>query len=1060
MIQNKYIVFITIVTLCICNNCISQNNNFKILSSKNGLNGSIVTSIFQDSKGLVWIGTEEGGLNRFDGRNFTYYTKKNGLPGNLVKSICEDSTGNIWFSLNELGAARFDGKKFTFYSDKNGLSNNKVNFIYCDRQNNIWFCTDSGLTKYDGKNFTYITVKNGLSGNEVYSMLQDHNGSYWFGTRKKGLCRYDGKKFNLFTKENGLSDNSVYCLKEDKKGNIWIGTIIGGVSVYDGKKFRPFKIAPDVDQALILDICEDKHTNVWFATDQFGLIKYAQKQFSRITDANGLASNFILSLCNDYEGKLWIGTAGGGVNILNNEAMIYYGEKNGLFSNSVYFIKKSFNNSLLVFTEKGINNLNDNLLSKFDKINQLNEANIITACADADNGLWLGSSGNGIFHLKAQKNSYVLDKSFAKLGNVSLNNSISKIIVTKNNLVIVASYGDGVFIIHKDSVQHLSSKNYLPTDNILSLHEDKTGNIWIGTYQNGLVKYDGKNFKLFRDKDGLSGNTVQTIVEDDAGNLFFGSDEDGITVLSGEKFKKINSKSGLCSDNITTLYFDSYHCLWIGTNKGANRIRFDSNLNIETNKYFGELQGLKSIEIPLDGIMQDNTGLIWICTNEGLVRYNPKFDYINNAPPKLILNKIQLMYQTLDTAKLGLRINAKTGLPINLVLPYNKNQLTFLFQALSTDLIKYSHKLEGQDNEWSPLSTDNYFTYSGISPGTYTFKVKAVNSDNYWSEKIIEYTFIIQPPWYKTWWFFTCAALSIITGTIGFAQFKTKQLKKQKLLLEQKVDERTVELKDSNDKLSVALTDISDSINYAKRIQNAILPLTAEFSQLLPKSFILFYPRNVVSGDFYWFLDKQDKLFVAAVDCTGHGVPGAFMSMIGSSLLNEIANQNSITNAANVLDQLNLNLRKALKQDREDFESKDGMDLAICIINKKNNAVDYAGARRPILIAEQNKNYALQQIRGDRYSIGGMQLEKDFKFTNHNLQLSRGDRFYIFSDGFVDQFGGEHGKKLTTKRFEQRLASIQSKPITTHLNELQNLLQSWQGKNEQVDDIMVIGIEL
>lgn len=1060
--SNKTPAFLTYLIACIYSYCCyAQNNNIKILSSKNGLNGSIVNSIYQDKKGVIWIGTEEGGLNRFDGRNFTCYTKKNGLPGNLVKAICEDSVGDIWFSLDELGAGRFDGKNFTFYSDKNGLPDNKVNSIYRDREGNIWFCTNTGLARYDGKKFTYITTKDGLPTNEIFCMIQDRIGNYWFGTRKAGVCKYDGKKIDVFTKQNGLSDNSVYCLEEDNNGNLWIGTIVGGVNLFDGKKFRSFKISAGVDEALILDICKDKHNNIWIATDQQGLVKYSQRQFSQITDANGLTSNFILSICNDYEGKLWIGTGGGGINILHNEAMLYYSEKNGLASNSLFTIKRNSSNDLLVLTEKGINIVKENTISKFPELKELKDVTVITANSDQQKGLWLGTRGSGIIYLEAEAGSYIFKRTFSKLGDTPLNNPISKIISTKNDDIIAGSYGDGVFIIKKDSIIHLDINNHLPTNNILTLYEDRSGNIWIGTFQKGLVKYDGKTFKTYDASNGLAGNTVQTITEDNFGNLYFGSDEDGFTVLSKEKFITINSKSGLCSDNITTLYFDSFAYLWVGTNKGANRISFDENFNIKSNKYFGEQQGLKSIEIPNDGITQDKDGLIWMCTNDGLVRYNPLLDYINNAPPKLILNNIQLLYQNLDTAKLGLHIDRKTGLPSTLVLPHNKSQLTFYFQAISIDIVKYSHILEGQDNDWSPLTTENYVTYSNINPGSYTFKVKAINSDGYWSDKIVEYTFTIDPPWYKTWWFYTISVLAVITGTVGFVQFKTKQLKKQKLILEQKVTERTVELKKSNDHLSVALTDISDSINYAKRIQNAILPLTQEFKQILPDSFILFYPRNVVSGDFYWFLDKEDKLFVAAVDCTGHGVPGAFMSMIGTSLLNEIAKQENISNAAEVLDHLNIQLRKALKQDRESFESKDGMDLAICVIDKKNLTVDYAGAKRPIFIGKKNGgNYELQQIKGDRYSIGGMEIEKNFRFANHSLKLNKGDRFYIFSDGFVDQFGGEQGKKLTTKRFEQHLLSIQNKPITSHHDELSDLLRTWQGNNEQVDDILVIGIEL
>lgn len=1046
--------------LCIGYFCTAQYSNIKTISSKNGLNGTNITSIIQDSKGLFWIGTEEGGLSRFDGKKFTQYTKKNGLPGNLVKSICEGLNGDIWFSLDELGAGKFDGEKFVFYTTKNGLADSKVNSVFIDSKGSVWFCTNGGLTRYDGTDFHYITTIDGLAHNIVYCMTEDNKGNYWFGTNK-GLCKYDEKTIKVFTKEDGLSDNAIYCLKKDSKENLWIGTIYGGVCVYNDNSLRPFKISPEVDVSFIIDICEDSHNNIWISTDAGGLVKYARKQFTRLTDLNGLSSNLIPTMCPDYEGKLWIGTLGGGINILNDEALAYYEEGNGLFSNNVFTIKKNNLDELAIFTEKGINLLQNDKLLKLDYVKELKTTVVISACYNDKGDLCLGTRGEGLFQLELKNGEYILKKSFDELSGIKLKSPISKVISANNNDIIVATYGDGVFIINKDSTFNLNSKNHLPSNNILSLYQDKAGNTWIGTFQNGLVKYDGKTFITYTTENGLAGNTVQTIAEDNKGNLYFGSDEDGISILSKEKFTPVGSTNGLCSDNITSLYFDNYGYLWVGTNKGANRVAFDDNFAIKSAKYFGEQQGLKSTVISNDGIIQDKEGLIWICTAEGLVRYNPKQDYINNAPPKLVLNNIQLAYQDLDTAKLGLHLDSKTGLPINLSLPHNKTQLTFFYQALSVDAIKYSYILEGQDNNWSPLTTDNYVTFSNINPGKYIFKAKAINADGFESDKIIEYAFTINPPWYNTWWFYTLCALVIIGGTISFTQLKTKQLKKQKQKLEEKVTERTLELKKTNDNLSIALTDISDSINYAKRIQNAILPVTQEFKQLLPNSFILFKPRNIVSGDFYWFLDKKEKLFVAAVDCTGHGVPGAFMSMIGTSLLNEIVKQDNTINAAEVLDQLNIQLRIALKQDRETFESKDGMDIAICVIDKTTLVIDFAGAKRPIYLAKKsNQNYELQQVKGDRYSIGGMELDKNFHFSNHLFQLNKGDRFYLFSDGFADQFGGEHGKKLTTKRFEKHLAAIQSKPIVSHHDELGQLLANWQGSHEQVDDILVIGIEV
>jgi len=251
--------------------------------------------------------------------------------------------------------------------------------------------------------------------------------------------------------------------------------------------------------------------------------------------------------------------------------------------------------------------------------------------------------------------------------------------------------------------------------------------------------------------------------------------------------------------------------------------------------------------------------------------------------------------------------------------------------------------------------------------------------------------------------------------------------------------------------------EITDSINYAKRIQESILPVRKEIRAAFPQSFVLFKPRDVVSGDFYWYAKRGDKNIIACVDCTGHGVPGAFMSMIGNTLLNEIVNEKGIEKPSEILNLLNERVRQSLKQDLADNETQDGMDLALCSINLKTGILEYAGANRSLYII---RNGALEEIKPTKSAIGGHKLMEDKNFQNHEIRIQNNDSIYMTTDGYADQFGGPLGKKFMVKRLNQLLIELQPLSMEQQEQKLEKSLESWQGSVEQVDDILVIGIRL
>lgn len=304
------------------------------------------------------------------------------------------------------------------------------------------------------------------------------------------------------------------------------------------------------------------------------------------------------------------------------------------------------------------------------------------------------------------------------------------------------------------------------------------------------------------------------------------------------------------------------------------------------------------------------------------------------------------------------------------------------------------------------------------------------------------------------------------------------QVEKEKLATEKKkVEDKVKKLWDQSmaihkekeriNELKVVIekkhTEIIDSVNYAKRIQEAILPNVREITQHIPRSFIYFKPRDIVSGDFYWFSRKDDKSVIAAIDCTGHGVPGAFMSMIGNTLLNEIVNERGVTDPALILNNLNFEVNRSLKQTQQDSESRDGMDGAICCLEStvtENGVQDiqlrYAGANRPLYLI---RNGILEETKANKFSIGGLEYDASKSYTTHSFSLQKGDTVYIFTDGFPDQFG-VNGKKLMTKKFKEILLSIQDKTMEEQKEFLRSHIENWKGDTEQTDDLLVIGIRV
>lgn len=247
--------------------------------------------------------------------------------------------------------------------------------------------------------------------------------------------------------------------------------------------------------------------------------------------------------------------------------------------------------------------------------------------------------------------------------------------------------------------------------------------------------------------------------------------------------------------------------------------------------------------------------------------------------------------------------------------------------------------------------------------------------------------------------------------------------------------------------------ELTESIKYASYIQSALLSSEATIKRVLPEHFLIYIPRDIVSGDFYWVTKRKSELIIAVADCTGHGVPGAFMSILGITLVSEIVNRGSFNSAADILNQLRESVMKALNQTGVENEQKDGIDMALCIINLETNQLEFSGAFNPIYIIKKNR---LVEIQGDSMPIGIAALEEN-SFTNHMMELYEGDVIYLFSDGLVDQFGGPDGKKFKYQPFRNLLLNIYNYPMHKQREQILSAFMRWKGNLAQLDDVLMFG---
>lgn len=1089
-IYNKHISkwLASFVLVLLCHFFVTaQDLKFKHLGNDAGLSQVTVQSIFQDSQGFIWIGTQDG-LNRYDGYHFKVFknnpSDKKSISSNIINCMFEDEKGLMYIGTQSSGMSVYDRYTETFLnfipnSTPNSIASPAVKSISSIDKDHLIIGTEKGLVIFDKNRQTFELVKPHDVSTDFYitSIFRTTSNKLLIVAPRFGVYEYKvgTKELVPFYIPRELNDPNVDFLNvalttiEEKNNVFYVGSFNGGVYLLDvntGNLLKHLDFGSDNSlQNNIKDIKNNPNSNDILISTSGGLIIYNTKaktyniNVHNPLDNSSISSNNLLNLLIDKNQNIWVGSEDNGLCINFNSYQTFAHFKNGKVNdnNIINCFLETKNKALYIGSNNGLYEFNKNTKTFTNKalVYESNPTIIQSLYEDKKGAIWIGTISQGLytFDSHTQKTTKLLDHYFETA-------EINKIIGDKNGTIWLGTYNKGLFSIDPNTLEtnQYSINEGLSSTKILSLYFDHEKNkLWVCTGDAGICVLDFSNntkkphieyIKHSDTKNSLSSNIVNNIRKDKNGTYWI-STTNGLNNYDpiNNQFKHYTEINGLANNYVYDALPDNKGNLWLPTNNGLSK--FNPN-TLNTNNAFKNYtisDGLQSKEFNQGASLQCSDGTILMGGLNGFNIFNPN---------TLLENKIAPTAYIYSFTRQGKEIVTDSSMLFKkyIELPYKENYFTFELIAQnysSPEKTKFIYILEGKDHEWSSPSDLRFISYTELSGGTYTFKVKASNADGVWNEIPYQITIKVIPPWYKTLWFYIIAGISSVALIFVFINYRTNSIKKINKVLENKVKERTKELAQKN-------KDITSSIEYAKRIQEAILPPQELIFSNFKNSFILYKPKDIVSGDFYWFEEKGDIKILAVVDCTGHGVPGAFMSMIGHNLLNQIVSEKGIYNPGVILEELHKGVQAALKQDQHQSDNNDGMDVSIVTINTKTKECLWAGAFRTLVLIKASGD--LEKIEGDKYPIGGSQLDSNRIFTTHTLHLNTNDSIYLFSDGYADQFGGEKGKKFMVKKFHQNLLSIHHLTMNEQRQELENHFNSWKANYEQVDDVLVIGIKM
>ena len=1067
-------------------------------------------SSIQDDRGIMYFGNSYGVLE-FDGNSWNIIKVTN---ESNVRSIDIDKIGRVFIGAkNEFGYLFPDSSGSMLYNSLSHLlPESEIPFDDLWQtlviNNIVYFQGKHHIISYNGTEVTSKYFENEINqafvANKQLYLSFSKSGLYKFSNNEAILIQAKEEEFQILDHSfyNGINyllyhNDGIY--KIDANDSIELVTLINDEN-----------LASKANYFVVMD---NHQIAIGTSGDGIFVINNQGNVSQKISVESKLQSPTVSSLMTDNHGVLWATLSNGISKIDINSPLSIIAKPNGL--NSTVEDITRHKGILYLATNNGItyltpcNDYNTSELPKMSFIKSISgQCWGINSFQTLTDTILLYVDNNGVHEVDKNGNPHLIADCYP-WALIQSKHDPNRVFISLDPGLMSIYRRNGKWEVEMNT-EHINI-------HARRISEDKDGVIWLSAEQDGIVKVE---FDFSKEQLTINSTTAYTSKE----GLPVGS----TTVLNGEKWQLTGTYNGLYRYNSVKQSFvpdtivgslfdyslganafvrlseDHKGNIWlVALNEKNNTTHLsfvhppsDMNDFVHKKSPFIELS-----EFTIFAIFHDKNNITWLGGPDGLFRYDGNHEKDYSIDFKVSMREVKFSNDSILYGGAGLNAIGSISTTQNTlsqpVIDYKRNSLTFEFSAHSYEDITtnlYSYQLEGFENNWTDWKPETKAIFTNLPEGDYTFKVKAINKYRHESEEM-QYNFTILPPWYRTIWAYIAYFLGFIGIVKGAIEISSRRLKviieeKTAEVVKQKdeIEAKNANLENANEEIlhqkheiEEKNKDIVDSINYAEKIQRAILPQEEMRERILPNSFVLFRPKDIVSGDFYWMSQHGGKVLFTAADCTGHGVPGAFMSMIGTALLNETVNEQDNTVPSKILDYVKAGVIKSLKQG-EYGESKDGMDVALCAIDFSKNILEYAGANNPLYVIRKSEvgglfdHYGkelkiapyleedglnLYEVKADKMPLAYYPGCEGEVFTNNYIQLQDGDSIYVASDGFPDQFGGVKGKKFMYKKFKRLLMSLNSETMDKQNELLEKSILDWMGnEHEQIDDICIIGVKI
>lgn len=1071
-------------------------------------------SITQDKRGVMYIGNDDKGILEYDGsewRNIPISDNR------IIRSLATADDGTVYVgSIAEIGYLSPDKNgTLSFYSLLPELDSAFHEFTdvwktYC-ADGKVYFYSEQFLMIYTPEANTFKIIDPPF--NSLFCFYI--NGQLYNGDFLEGLMVLDGDTIVGVPGGDFYSKKNIFGLSAYDADNLIVGTPENGLTIYNiqtgtvDSTFSSPEVIQYIQNHFIFHLLTLPTNEFAVSTGDGGLAIVSRngelKEVISVEEGLQDPTIFLTYLNPDAYpySPVWSALSLGVSKTSLNSPLRSFTTESG-FSGLVSDIN-TIGNKLFVGTATGLFSMTAiDGKSYFEPVEEIDFRvwDLLNYTLKSGEEVIFAMTAEGVYQISKNGKTIYLDSEVQERGDPEGSRywgyTISQDQYNPERIVFGRESSIN-FLRYRNGVWYEESKIEEVKGPVRSMEFDQDGTLWFGAVLGGIGKInpdeESAAIVYYNEEKGLPslGENSVSIIKN---KLLFGT-KDGVYIYDSQadlfvKDSIFNAYLPEGRNFVYTIKEDSEGCIWFSF-ENSELGWLVTYLKPSENGYTRVLMPFLGLprSSSTDAFYCDKEGGIWFPKANVLYSYDKSLELSESSKTGKTYYRTLVRKVTVDSDSIifngayplgfeasGYKLGDAQNKELIPHIRHSDNNVEFRWSAPYFDqeeALEYSYFLEGFSSNWSSWEDLKYKDFTNLPHKTYTFRVKARNV--YMDESAEDsFTFIILRPWYLTIVAFIIYLILAVFIVWVIIALYTRRLKNENIRLEGIIQERTAEIRKQKEELT-------DSIEYASRIQRALLPPDEILEKHALEHFILFRPRDIVSGDFYWIGTKNNKIFIVAADCTGHGVPGAFMSMLGISFLDEIIIKSGVCETNKILDTLKEHVITSLRQTGKsmDESTKDGMDLAMIAIDEKTKTVQYSGAYNPLYTVRKlnnkekailekgeeleldrgdlhNDTHILFQSKADPMPIGIS--EKKFEFSATTIEDVKDSTLYLFSDGYVDQFGGPNGKKFMAKNFKKLLLEIQDLSMEKQRARLDQILVEWMGEISQIDDVLVIGVKL